>query len=100
MSANDPTPRRLLEVAIDAAREAGAKALRHFRDGVTAENKHDGTPVSVADREAEHEVRRVIAKAFPAHSVLGEEHGETRGDAPYRWIIDPIDGTQSFIRGV
>jgi histidinol phosphatase-like enzyme (inositol monophosphatase family) len=87
-------------VAEDAARAAGAKALAHFRDGVHVETKKDGTPVSVADRESEATLRAVISKAFPSHAILGEEEGETAGSAPYRWIVDPIDGTRSFVHGV
>jgi len=96
----DPTFRDLLEVAEDAARTAGVKALARFRDGVTTETKKDGTPVSVADRESEATLRAVIGKAFPSHAILGEETGETAGSVPYRWIVDPIDGTQSFVSGV
>jgi histidinol-phosphatase len=97
---NEPTPRQLLEVAVDAAHAAGAIVARHFRDGVTAESKKDGTPVTVADRESERELRRVIGKAFPTHAILGEEEGESAGDAAYRWILDPIDGTKTFVAGV
>lgn len=96
----DPSFRDLLEVATDAALAAGAVALKHFENGVTPEKKPDGTPVSVADRAAERELRRVIAKAFPSHAILGEEEGETAGDAKYRWILDPIDGTKTFVQGV
>ncbi len=96
----DPTTRQLLDVALDAALSAGKIVARHFRDGVTADVKKDGTPVTVADRESERELRRVIGKAFPSHAVLGEEEGETAGDADYRWIVDPLDGTKSFVAGV
>jgi histidinol phosphatase-like enzyme (inositol monophosphatase family) len=96
----EPKLRKLLDVAIDAAHSAGAIVNRHFRDGVAADAKSDGTPVTVADRESERELRRVIAKAFPSHAILGEEEGETAGDADYRWIVDPIDGTKTFVAGV
>lgn len=96
----EPKFRALLDVAIDAAHAAGAIVSRHFRDGVTAEAKQDGTPVTIADRESERELRRVIGKAFPSHAILGEEEGETAGDAAYRWILDPIDGTRTFVAGV
>jgi histidinol-phosphatase len=95
-----PTLRKLLDVAVDAARSAGAIVERHFRDGVATETKKDGTPVTAADRESERELRRVIAKAFPTHAILGEEDGETAGDPDYRWILDPIDGTKTFVAGV
>jgi histidinol-phosphatase len=92
--------RQHLDVAVAAAQSAGAIALRHFRDGVTPETKKDGTPVSVADRESERELRRVLGKAFPTHAILGEEDGLTAGDADHRWIVDPVDGTASFVHGV
>jgi myo-inositol-1(or 4)-monophosphatase len=66
-----------------------------------AEFKTDDTPVTVADREAEALIRRCIEKRFPDHAILGEEYCSVgRGDAECRWIIDPIDGTKSFIRGI
>ena len=95
-----PTHRQLLDVALSAARSAGTKALAHFHAGVRPETKADGTPVSIADRESERELRRVIGEAFPSHAILGEEEGETPGDATFRWILDPIDGTKTFVHGV
>ncbi|HEX8850904.1 MAG TPA: histidinol-phosphatase [Gemmatimonadaceae bacterium] len=89
-----------LEAAADVARLAGDVALRHFRTGVSVEWKKDGSPVTVADREAERCAREWIERRFPAHGILGEEHGEVRPDAEYRWVIDPIDGTKTFVRGV
>jgi histidinol phosphatase-like enzyme (inositol monophosphatase family) len=90
---------RRLEVAIAAAREAGAVALRYFQTGVAVERKLDRSPVTVADREAEQRAAAVLREAFPSHGVLGEEFGE-QGSSSARWIIDPIDGTKSFIRGI
>jgi len=90
---------RRLEVAISAAKAAGEVALRHFRTDLTVERKADRSPVTVADRECEHRIVEIIRSAFPDHSILGEELGEHRGDAR-KWIIDPIDGTKSFIRGI
>lgn len=90
---------RRLEIAIAAAKAGGAVALRYFRTGVTVERKQDFSPVTVADREAEQEAVAVLQKAFPAYGVLGEEFGERDGSGA-RWIIDPIDGTKSFIRGI
>lgn len=93
--------RKLLEVAVEAAQSAGAIALRHFDAGVSPDTKSDGTPVSVADRESERELRRVIGRAFPAHAILGEEEGATgAADSEYRWVLDPVDGTKSFVCGV
>jgi histidinol-phosphatase len=90
---------RRLEVAITAARAGGEVALRYFRSGVAVERKRDATPVTVADREAEQRVVEVLQAAFPDHGFLGEEFGEQVGSGA-RWIIDPIDGTKSFIRGI
>ena len=90
----------LLDVAAEAAYLGGRRALAYFNAGVAVETKSDDTPVTVADREAEQVIRARIATSFPTHSVLGEEAGSTAGDPDYRWIIDPIDGTKSFIHGV
>lgn len=90
---------RRLEVAIAAAKAAGAVALHYFRTGVTVERKQDFSPVTVADREAEQHAVAVLRAAFPDYGVLGEEFGEQDGVGA-RWIIDPIDGTKSFIRGI
>src|SRR3989304_5192069 len=95
-----PTLDELLELALAAAREAGEVALRYFERDVHVEWKSDQTPVTVADREAEKLLRSRIEERFPSHGILGEEFGPAREDAPYRWTLDPIDGTQSFIRGV
>lgn len=64
------------------------------------ETKDDGTPVTRADRDAEEVLRRMIREQFPDHRILGEEQGETEGDSEYRWILDPVDGTKSFVHGV
>ena len=90
---------RRLEVAIAAARAAGEVALRYFRTGLEVERKHDRSPVTIADREAEQRAVAVLREAFPQHGILGEEFGEQAGSEA-RWIIDPIDGTKSFIRGI
>ena len=92
--------RELLAIALEAAHEGGRRTLAYFNAGAGVESKADGTPVTVADREAEATMRRIIARAFPDHGILGEEGGETAGSAPYRWIIDPLDGTRTFVRGV
>ncbi|HLK11340.1 MAG TPA: histidinol-phosphatase [Candidatus Binatia bacterium] len=95
-----PALRELLAVAVEAARAGGRRTLAHFGAGTAVEWKADGTPVTAADREAERAMREVIGRAFPDHGVLGEEEGETRGAAAVRWIIDPLDGTKTFVRGV
>ncbi|MDJ0895110.1 MAG: inositol monophosphatase family protein [Alphaproteobacteria bacterium] len=74
--------------------------LRHFRAELAVEQKADDSPVTIADREAEAALRAAIEEAFPDHGILGEEHGETRMDAEYVWVLDPIDGTRAFISGI
>lgn len=97
----DPTEAKgLLTFALDAARAAGALTLEHFRTGVSVETKADDTPVTIADRGAEELLRARIEKHYPQHGILGEELGEKAGREPGRWILDPIDGTFSFIHGV
>jgi histidinol-phosphatase len=88
-----------LEVAIAAAHAAGEVALRHFRTGLTVEYKADRSPVTQADRECEQRIVEVLQRAFPDYGIIGEELGE-RGGAGARWIVDPIDGTKNFIRGI
>ncbi len=92
--------RHTLDFAVEIAKAAGALTLDHFRRLPAHEMKADNTPVTVADRAAEELLRRRIEAAFPTHGILGEEFGEKLGTAPTRWILDPIDGTQSFICGV
>lgn len=95
-----PTLEQLLDVARQAAYLGGRRTLAYFNTGVAVETKSDETPVTRADREAETVIRDYINQHFPDHAIIGEEHGEQRGSADYRWIIDPIDGTKSFIHGV
>ncbi|MBT8396180.1 MAG: inositol monophosphatase family protein [Gemmatimonadetes bacterium] len=90
----------LLQNALQWAREAGAVTLRHFGTALDSETKGDGTPVTVADRAAETLLRERIGAEYPHHGILGEEFGETNPGASVRWIVDPIDGTRSFVRGV
>lgn len=90
---------RIAPVA-ELARLTGGVALKHYRSRLAVELKVDGSPVTVADRAAEQAARDWVARWFPDDGVLGEELGPTRADAARRWIIDPIDGTKSFVRGV
>jgi histidinol-phosphatase len=90
-----------LELAVDAARRAGNVTLEYFRsDDLAVERKEDDSPVTAADRRAEETLRGLIGEAFPHDGVLGEEFPEQPGTSGFRWIIDPIDGTKSFIHGV
>src|SRR5215510_7857252 len=90
----------VLDAAIAAARAAGEIALRYFRTNLTVETKADRTPVTRADRECEARIVELLGARFPDCGFLGEELGEHRGRADARWIIDPIDGTKNFIRGI
>jgi histidinol-phosphatase len=92
--------RRLLDFAVDVAWQAGKITLEYFQTGTAVERKADTSPVTLADRRAEEKLRDCIQRAFPDHGILGEEFGETFGNTPYRWILDPLDGTRSFIQGV
>jgi histidinol phosphatase-like enzyme (inositol monophosphatase family) len=99
MNADDLAAR--LATARDAAGEAGELTLRHFQTrGLQVERKSDRSPVTIADREAEQHLRRRISAAFPDDAIVGEEYGEREGSSGWRWILDPIDGTKSFICGV
>jgi histidinol phosphatase-like enzyme (inositol monophosphatase family) len=90
-----------LELAVSAAREAGEITLRYYcRDNFAVELKQDLSPVTVADREAEKHLRERIATAFPRDAIVGEELSDRPGTSGFRWILDPIDGTKSFISGV
>ncbi|MGH9969693.1 MAG: histidinol-phosphatase [Pyrinomonadaceae bacterium] len=100
MSPDSAELTKLLDFAVDLAREAGAITHRHFKGSFVAERKADSSFVTVADREAERFVRARIAEAFPDDSILGEEEGEKPGTSDRRWIIDPVDGTYSFVHGV
>ena len=90
----------LMHAAHDASRLAGAYALKHYRTALIVEAKGDGSPVTVADQGAERLVREWIHARFPADAILGEEFGEQPGTSGRTWIVDPIDGTKSFVRGV
>jgi histidinol phosphatase-like enzyme (inositol monophosphatase family) len=89
-----------LELALEAGKEAGKLTVDYFRQGVTAERKSDDSPVTIADRQAELHLRQRISTAFPEDGIVGEEFGIVEGTSGVRWILDPIDGTKSFITGV
>lgn len=89
-----------LNTAMEAAYIGGRRTLAHWNTGVSIETKSDDSPVTIADRESEAAIRVAIRAKYPGHSILGEEEGQTDGDPDYRWIIDPLDGTKTFVRGV
>jgi histidinol-phosphatase len=95
-----PLLARLLSDAERFAREAGTLTLAAFGGRVADRAKGDGSPVTETDRAAETLLRQRISEAWPSHGILGEEFGEKAGTDPIRWIVDPIDGTRSFMRGV
>lgn len=86
----------LAERLADAARPV---AKRYFRSGLPIDAKPDASPVTAADREAEAAMRAIIEEACPDHGIFGEEHGKTRLDSRYVWVLDPIDGTKAFVTG-
>jgi histidinol phosphatase-like enzyme (inositol monophosphatase family) len=89
-----------MQAAAEVARLTGDAALKHFRTTLNVETKGDGSPVTIADREAEQIARAWLGKRFPSDDILGEEFGGAPSSAGRRWIIDPIDGTKSFVHGV
>lgn len=89
----------LIEFSRHLATESAKIIRRYFRADYDVEFKEDRSPVTIADRQAEELMRTEIARAFPQHGVLGEEFGHDRPDADYQWVLDPIDGTKSFVSG-
>lgn len=90
----------LLTIARRAAALAGEVVMPLYNTGIAVELKADRTPVTEADRRAERALREFFQRECPGHGILGEEYGEIPGDRRHRWIIDPIDGTKSFIHHV
>lgn len=83
----------------ELARASGEIINRYFRTGVTVEAKADDSPVTIADKKAEEIMREMIMKQFPEHGIIGEEFGNHNENAEYQWVLDPIDGTKSFVTG-
>lgn len=92
--------RDLLDFAVEVCWRAGLATLAHFQTGIAARTKPDATPVTDADQAAERLVRELITTRYPNDGILGEEYGAERAGASRRWILDPIDGTSTFVRGV
>lgn len=101
MPASDSTlcPSDHLALGLALADAAGAVVRRYFRQPIAVEDKADTSPVTIADREAEAAMRRLIAERAPGHGIFGEEWGTERLDAEWVWVLDPIDGTKAFITG-
>src|SRR3954469_13986896 len=90
-----------LEFAVEIARQAGELTLQYFRrSDLAVERKADQSPVTIADRSAEELLRKRIRERFGDDSIIGEELGEQVGGSAFQWVLDPIDGTKSFIHGV
>lgn len=92
-------PDSYLALAGRLADISGPIIARYFRSGITIADKQDASPVTAADREAEAAIRAVLEAECPDHGILGEEHGAQNIDAEYVWVLDPIDGTKSFVTG-
>ena len=80
--------------------EAAKEILPHYGPDVKVERKSDATPVTIADRNAEKHIRQIINERYPDHGIIGEEYGTENVDAEFVWVLDPVDGTKSFISGV
>lgn len=89
-----------LTVALEAAKRAGEIIMKHYNRNVHVELKNDLSPVTHADQEAERIIVDVITRHFPDHGFLGEELGQSESRSSYTWIIDPIDGTKNYIKGI
>ncbi len=100
MTVNANDLRQLLQFAIELVDEAGSITSQYFKRSIATQRKADNSFVTIADREAEQHIRARIAQAFPDDGILGEEEGERIGTSGRRWIVDPIDGTYSFVHGV
>ena len=91
---------RCLAFAAELADAAGRAIRPYFRQPLSVDDKPDLSPVTAADRAAELAMRDLIERHFPEHGIVGEEFGRVREDAEFVWVLDPIDGTKSFISGV
>ena len=91
-------PQTVTQFILDALDSASKIALQYFRQSVSVEVKVDDSPVTIADREIEQAIRNLLAECFPGQAIYGEEQGQTSGDGG-TWVIDPIDGTKSFLLG-
>jgi inositol-phosphate phosphatase/L-galactose 1-phosphate phosphatase/histidinol-phosphatase len=90
---------REVALALDLAALARPIVLKHYRTPLAVDAKADLSPVTIADRDCETAMRAAINRAFPDHGIIGEEFGRERADAEFVWVLDPIDGTKSFITG-
>ena len=96
----NPAWRTRYELAQEAARKAGDLARGFYETTFDVEKKADNSPVTIADKQAEQLIRQMVAQHFPDDGFLGEEFGDQPGASGFRWVIDPIDGTRSFVRHI
>ncbi len=96
----NPAWRTRYELAMEAARKAGELARGFYETTFDVEKKADNSPVTIADKRAEQLIRQLVAQHFPDDGFLGEEFGDQPGGSGFRWVIDPIDGTRSFVRHI
>ncbi len=92
--------KELLEAAKEIAHIGGQHTLKYFKKDFEVISKADDSPVTIADRETEKIIREEILKRYPDHGIIGEEYGRTNEESNIQWVLDPIDGTKSFIHGV
>lgn len=90
----------MLNFAIDAAKKGGDLALSYFKKVPKVSYKVDNSPVTIADRKTELLIKKLILNKFPQHGFIGEEFGKSNPKAKFQWVLDPIDGTKSFVRGI
>ncbi|HET8864139.1 MAG TPA: histidinol-phosphatase [Gracilimonas sp.] len=92
--------KELLQAATEIATIGGNHTLKYFKKDIEVISKSDDSPVTVADRETEQIIREEILKRYPDHGIIGEEFGRVNEDSRIQWVLDPIDGTKSFIHGI
>lgn len=92
--------KELLQAAKEIATIGGNHTLKYFKKDFEVISKADDSPVTIADRETEQVIREEILKRYPDHGIIGEEYGRTNEDSNIQWVLDPIDGTKSFIHGI
>lgn len=91
---------KFLLTGIEAVKEAQKIVLKYFDTNLNIDTKKDGSPVTIADRESEQIIRKIITSAFPDHGFIGEEYGDSQKKSKYTWVIDPIDGTKNYSRNI
>ncbi len=91
--------REFVDFSKELARASGEVIMRYFRSDLAVETKTDQSPVTIADKQAEEIMRELIMKEYPEHGIIGEEFGNHNESAEYQWVLDPIDGTKSFVSG-